>query len=344
MKLPWFNRPETRAADYSDAIVQALLSTAAGDVQEGLSAGREICAGFWQRSFSSARIKGSDVVGTALAPHLGYIGRSLVEHGEAIFYPDFNDGLTLIPASAVLVTGGPEPSSWKYELSLSGPSRVKTRRRLTADSVLHLYYVRGSRNPWKGISPIEGAATTRKLLDNLERRLAQEVGAAVGSLVPVPSVEVSGQLQTDIRAMKGEVTLVESMASAWGAGNTGAPPADFPIRRVGADPPATLPELRRDAERSVLAACGVPTDVLSGGDAAGQREGYRRFLHATVQPVMDGAAAQVSAFFGQPIAFDLSKMFAGDLSGRARAFQSMVNGGKTVEEAARIAGLMEPQE
>ena len=340
MKIPFWNRPETRAADYTDAFVTALLNSSSGAVQEGLTGAVEVCAGFWQRSFSSALIKGSDLIGEALAPHLGYIGRSLVEQGEAIFYPDFTEGLTLIPASSATVTGGPEPSTWMYELTLSGPTSVKTRRRLTADSVLHVVYVRGTRNPWQGISPIAGAATTRKLLDNIERSLAMEVGGAVGSLIPVPNIEVSGQLQTDIRNMKGEVTLVESSAAAWGAGQTGAPPADFPLKRVGADPPATLPELRRDAERSVLAACGVPTDVLQGGDAAGQREGYRRFLHSTIQPVCDGVAAQVSAFFGTPIRFDLSKMFAGDLSGRARAFQSMVNGGKTVDEAARISGLM----
>lgn len=344
MKIPFWNRPETRAADYSDAIVQALLSSASGEVQEGLTGAVEIAAGFWQRSFSSALIKGSDLIGEALAPHLGYIGRSLVEHGEAIFYPDFTGGLLLLPASSSIVTGGPEPASWRYELTLSGPTSVKTRRRLTAESVLHLYYVRGARNPWKGISPIAGAATTRKLLDNLERRLAQEVGGAVGSLIPVPNIEVSGQLQTDIRALKGQTTLVQSTAAGWDAGQTGAPPADFPIRRVGADPPATLPELRRDAERSVLAACGVPTDVLQGGDAAGQREGYRRFLHSTVQPVMDGVGAQVSAFFGTPIRFDRSKMFAGDLSGRARSFQSLVNGGMDITKAASLAGLMEPQE
>ena len=344
MKIPFWNRPEKRSADYSDAIVQAVLSTAQGDVQEGLSAGIEICAGFWQRSFSSAQIKGSPVVAAALAPHLGYIGRSLVQHGEAIFYPDFDDGLVLLPASSAIVTGGPEPSTWQYELSLSGPTSVKTRRRLSADSVLHIYYVRGSRNPWKGISPIEGAATTRKLLDNIERSLAREIGGAVGSLIPVPNVETSSQLQADIRGMKGEVTLVESSASAWGAGQTGAPPADFPLKRVGADPPETLPILRRQVEESVLAACGVPVSTLGGTQATAAREQYRQSLHNTIEPVLTGVAAQVSSFFGLSISFDTSRMFAADLSGRARALQSMVGGGMAVERAAALAGLMEPEE
>jgi hypothetical protein len=34
-------------------------------------------------------------------------------------------------------------------------------------------------------------------------------------------------------------------------------------------------------------------------------------------------------------------MFASDLSGRARAFQSMVGGGMDVSKAAALAGLMD---
>ena len=61
-----------------------------------------------------------------------------------------------------------------------------------------------ARHPWRGISPIKAAGTTRKLLENLEVRLAQETGSAVGSMIPVPSVQASGGLQSDIRGMRGE--------------------------------------------------------------------------------------------------------------------------------------------
>ena len=37
------------------------------------------------------------------------------------------------------------------------------------------------------------------------------------------------------------------------------------------------------------------------------------------------------------------RLFAGDLSGRARAFQSMVGGGLDVEKAAALSGLMEAE-
>ena len=144
----------------------------------------------------------------------------------------------------------------------------------------------------------------------MSARLAQEVGGAVGSLIPVPNIEVSAQLQADIRALKGQTTLVQSTAAGWDTGQTGAPPVDFPIRRVGADPPETLPILRRQVEESVLAACGVPVSTLGGVQATAAREQYRQALHNTIEPVMTGVAAQVSAFFGTEITFDLSRMFA----------------------------------
>ena len=339
-----FSKRETRDQDYTDVVVQALLAAASGDVAEGLTAGKEIAAGHWQRAFSSAAVTPDGVLADALAPHLGFIGRAMVEHGEAIFALDFSDGLTLLPASNATISGGPNPASWTYELTLSGPSTTLTRRPLLSSAVLHLFYAIGARNPWRGISPIEASQTTRKLLDNLELRLAQEMGAAVGSVIPVPQVSSTFQLQADLRAMKGQVMLVESTAQGWGAGETGAPAADYPVRRIGANPPATLPELRRQAEQSVLAACGVPVTVLGGSDAAGAREAYRQFLHGTIQPVADSVAVQIGAHFETELGFDFSRLFASDLSGRARAFQSMVNGGMDVAKAAALAGLMESEE
>ena len=43
------------------------------------------------------------------------------------------------------------------------------------------------------------------------------------------------------------------------------------------------------------------------------------------------------------LALSFNRMFASDLSGRARAFQSMVGGGMDVQKAAALAGLMETE-
>ena len=341
MRFPWQKR-ETRAADaaYTDVVVQAILAAAKGDVASGLTAGVEIAAGQWQRAFASAEITPEGVVADLLRPHLGFIGRSLVLRGEAVFEVDVDGDLRLLPASTITVEGGPSPSSWIYQLTLAGPSETVTRT-LSADRVLRLYYAQSATNPWRGISPIEASGTTKKLLDNLEEKLAQETGQSVGSLIPVPNVDSTGDLQTDIRGLKGQVALVESMALGHGTGATGAPPGDYVVRRIGANPPDVLRGLRREVEESILAACGVPVTALSAGGGTAAREAFRQFLHLTIMPTSTEIAAQIQTFFELPtFSFSFDKLFASDLAGRARAFQSMVGGGMDVNKAAALAGLM----
>ena len=55
--------------------------------------------------------------------------------------------------------------------------------------------------------------------------------------------------------------------------------------RIGANPGPTLPAVHERATREVYAACGVPADLFERTDGTAAREGFRRFLHATVQPM-----------------------------------------------------------
>ena len=346
MKFPWTRREETRAdQSYTDVVVHALLAAATGDVVSGLTAGVEIAAGHWQRAFASAELTPQGPVADVLTPHLGFIGRALLHRGEAVFEVAVVDGrLTLIPASSFTITGGPTPSEWMYQLTLAGPSEAITRT-LSSGRVLHLFYAQSAASPWKGVSPIEAAGTSRTLLANLETRLAQEIGQSVGSLIPVPNVQSSDQLQTDIRKLKGQVTLVESMSKDWGEGQAGAPAGDYQVRRIGANPPDVLRALRREVEESILGSAGVPITALSGGQGTASREAFRQFLHLTIMPVASELAAQVQRFFELPtFSFSFDRLMASDLSGRARAFQSLINGGMDLTKAAALAGLMEPQE
>ena len=94
-------------------------------------------------------------------------------------------------------------------------------------------------------------------------------------------------------------------------------------------------------EQSLLASAGVPTSSLGGADAGASREQYRQFMRAPLfQPTLDGVAAQIGDHFETEMTVDLSRLFASDLSGRARAFQSMVKGGLDVTAASALAGLM----
>ena len=106
-------------------------------------------------------------------------------------------------------------------------------------------------------------------------------------------------------------------------------------------PPQTLISLRNEAQASILAACGCPGSLLERADGTWAREEFRRFLHSTISPVARVVAGELADKLDTPgLAFDFSALFASDLSGRARAFQSMVGGGMSIEKAASLAGLM----
>ena len=68
MKIPFLNRPETRAG-YTDAIVEALLKQATGSTTASVSSlgVTEACAGLWGRSF--ARCNGYAVHSGYQCPH-----------------------------------------------------------------------------------------------------------------------------------------------------------------------------------------------------------------------------------------------------------------------------------
>lgn len=100
--------------------------------------------------------------------------------------------------------------------------------------------------------------------------------------------------------------------------------------------------LRSDAATAVLSACGVPVELVAGGGRNFAGEAYRRFLHATVAPLGELVQDELRDKLDAPaLSLNFDRLFAADLSGRARAFQSLVSGGMDVERAATLAGLME---
>ena len=340
----WLNR-ETRQADYSDQVAALLEATS-----EGLRgnadwiAAREIALGLWGRAFASAQVTPTDgYVEAALTPSvLEMIGREVIAKGEVLFLIEVENGqLRLSPASDWTVAGGPDPASWTYALTRAGPSRSYTRKSVPASSVVHIRYGVESREPWHGVGPLEHASTTATLAANVEARLAEELGQSAGSLLPVPDGKKKADLQSDLRNIKGRLALVDSTASGWGEGSQGAPKRDLMQMRIGANPPEVLSILRSEAALSVLASCGVPISVLSKADGTALRESWRQFLHASVIPVSLNVASELTAKLDTNVSLSFDRMFASDLSGRARAFQSMVGGGMDVTKAAALAGLME---
>ena len=296
----------------------------------------EACAGLWGRSFASATVTPVNMATAALTPAvLEAIGRRLLLHGEAVFEITVEDGaVRLVEASNWEIE---ERGQWLYRADFSTPEGTY-HRTLTADRVLHPRIGATPKRPWQGESPIPSA--TARLACGLETKLTQEVAGPVGNVLPLPHKGSVAALQADIDKLSGRTVLVESTAAGYGD-KEAAPRGDWQTRRIGANPPSAMIELRKEVQASILAACGCPGSLLERSDGTLAREEMRRFLHSTISPVARVVADEMAVKLDTPgLAFDFSSLFASDLSGRARSFQSMVGGGMEVSKAAALAGLM----
>ena len=104
--------------------------------------------------------------------------------------------------------------------------------------------------------------------------------------------------------------------------------------------PDSSVSLRTAAGEAVLSACGVPVSLVTDADGTSQREAWRRFVMASVEPLLAIAGDEIAAKLDMRVSFDLSRLWAHDLAGRASSFKAMVTAGMEIERAASLSGLM----
>ena len=339
---PFGNQLETRAdSSYTDTLIAALVGRAQGKAVPSATAALEACAGLTGRGFASAEVSGPDPITSALTPGvLELVGRSLIRRGEIVFLLDTMAGkLRLVPAESHDVSGGPFPEEWEYRLTLGGPSRSAIHEFVPAQSVLHFRHAVDPSTPWRGNSPIAVAHLAGKLSAETARALADESSGPVGRLlgIPVDGADATVEaLKTDIANAKGKMAIIE--AGDWGNAG-GDSKVDLETRRFGAEPPASLVELVSVASREIYAACGFNAALWGGAQAASVGEAWRLALFGVLSPLGRLVQAELQSKLDDEVSLTWTELRASDLSGRARAFQSMVGGGMEVERAAGLAGL-----
>ena len=181
------------------------------------------------------------------------------------------------------------------------------------------------------------ADATGALSGSLERSLANEAKTPHGFLLPVPAADEVTEDETDpladmkkdLAGLDGGLSVVETTHHGWGEGRGAAPQKDWMPNRLGPSPPQALCTLREDVHRTILSACGI-SPAMTGGrsDGTARREAYRTFAHMSLAPVGRIVAAELAAKLDIPnLRFDWSGLMAGDITGKARAFKSLVGGG-----------------
>lgn len=334
----------------TDTLIAGLLAQATGELRAdpGATAALEAAAGIWSRALAAARVTPENERTRAITPaFLGCIGREWIRRGESVHAIEVDRAgrVRLSPCSTWNLTGSYDPSSWRYRLDMEGPSGNVTRQ-LPASGVIHSRFATDPRRPWAGLPPTSYASATAVLLANAETRLGQEAGGPVGHLIPVPADGGDGSDADPLAALKqtvgklaGRVALVETVAAGWGEGMASAPRSDWKPQRFGPNPPASLVSLRSEAASAILAACGVPLALVSDADGTSQRESYRRFTMAALEPVADGLATELAEKLETPVGFDFRGLWAHDLAGRAAVYDKLVSSGMAAPDALRLSGM-----
>ena len=328
------------AAPYTDAIINQILAMSQGaadsDASVQATAALEIAAGVVSRAFAVADVSGADIPPVQLAA----LARAVVTRGEALAY---YDGMALLPVVTYEIYGPARRMEWRYHCDFDSPGGNTMSLHVPARRMVHWQYSYDLGRPWIGVGPMQRAIEGGQLAANVERALRRESSGTVGYLLPIPTDADDAsvtQLKADLKALHGRTSVVETTAGGWGEGRIAAPRSDYVPQRIGPAPPVSMVEVHRAIQRAVLAACGVPVELVEPAEGTGAREAWRRFLHGTVQPLAMVFADELSRVYMRPVTLTFEKLFASDIAGRARAFQSMVGAGMEVGQAAALSGLM----
>ena len=349
MRLPWTKAPATenyQDSSYTDALISALIRQArgrtAGAALTSETGALESAAGLVGRAFMAYEVVGDAMYTRALTPQvMELIGRSLLRRGDSVFYMDTSDGLTLLPAQTHSIAGGPMPASWTYDVSLAGPGELKTLRPLSAEGVLHFRLNCDVETPWRGHAPLGVARGIGDLLAEVTTYLTQESGKPRGGFIGTPKDgedNTINQLKADVKTAAGALLFVESQDEEWEGG--GKATGGWNVKNFGPEVGAGMVEVAKMARAEALGVLGLNEALFGGADSAALREAWRLALFSLIAPLGHLVESELQAKLDPGISLTWTELRASDLAGRARSFQAMVKGGKTVDEASQLAGLM----
>ena len=346
MRIGWGLARQPKAMEirnsYTDIVTQALVAAAAGNSTpspDGLGVVQAVSQ-LWAKCFAAATVTPAGAVDPAVLADIGY---GLATTGEFVALLEFDEvgRPVLRQAASVEIAGDFRPESWRYLLSLPGPS-VDTRRRAVADEVVHVRINATSAAPWAGRSPIQAAHLTGRLAALLERSIGDESGGPTGSLVTAPegTGDVS-KLSAALSALRGRLGLVESHAGGYGD-KAAAPARDWKPERLGPAFTSAEVSLRESVCSEIASIYGISSVILgASSDGTAMRESLRRYLRVTIQPLAKVAAVELGRVLEQDVSFSFEDLRASDVTGAARAWRSLAGPEAVMDQqqAARLTGL-----
>ena len=348
-----FRKPERRQATVQSGFVDAWLAAATAGIgaSPALTSAVETAAGWYSRGLSVAVPEPMTGATAALdSDCLAMVGRGFARRGESVFLIEVSRGRAmLLPVADYHILGaGVRESDWRYTVTINGPARTEVLRNVSPDRVFHPRRA-DPVAPWAGISPLQSARDSGKLLASIEQRLMQEVsGSPVGSIVPVPAGadaeddERFDEARSALMGLKGGLAMPETHASGLGEGRAAAPARDWQPTRLGPNPPATMVQLREAVYRAALTAYGINPGLTEKGDGTAAREALRQ-LAIALKSIAATIAREAVRKLDAPPGFrlDMSGVRAWDVQGQARSVKALTDAGMPLSQATTLAGLME---
>ena len=233
---------------------------------------------------------------------------------------------------------------WKYQLETYQPPGKVRSYVVPRDAVAHFMWTEHPREPWRGVSPLGAASKLGTLAARVEAKLAEDLATPTAHLVPIPCDGGSPKLDAlkgDIGKAAGGAVLVEGTTSGWEETRAQAGTRnDWKAQRLGPEIPEGLLAAYRDVQIAVGAACGIPAGLLDpAADGTAQRESYRRFVMASVQPVADQIAEVAGEALDTEISLGFASLHAQDITGRSTAMARLVEAGLSLPDAQKLVGL-----
>ena len=357
MRWPWKRESRQSGGGYTDAIVAAIEAQASAKVADVSStAAVEAAAGALSRAFMAAEVEGPSWVRDAVSPvWLAQVGRSLIREGASLSVIVMGqDGMVELVPAAYWNFENLDPGAQEGERELTWQARVSTYGPSTSYTRLvdreRLIFIRWGTSPgtrYRGQGPLSWAHLTARLQGEVERSLADEAQGPLAHLLAIPTDggddtddDPLKALKSDIRTARGKALLVETTAAGWGESKSAAPQSDWKAQRLGPSPPDAFAALADSSFARMLAACGMPPALFAAdATSTGSREALRQWHLGVVRPIAKMLELELSARLEAPVRFIFDN-YPVDLAGRAAAFQKLVAGGVSVNEALVTAGLL----
>ena len=318
---------------YTDLVLAGLLAQQGrgAATAEWATGAVQSAAGLWARCLSVATSEHE-----AVSPDvLGGIGFDLA------VVVDGSGRVALLRAASWNISGGADPATWLYDVSLSGPTGTHTRV-VPSDGVLHVRYLPDNRTPWRGVAPWKRAPTLSKLAAEVEAALVREVRLPTKIVIPMPqggNIDTN-TLRSDFQNNEFQIAFPTTTSAGFGAGRSSAPLTDWKVSRLKSEPDESLVGLCKDVPGQVGVLYGIPNVLTSGAGSETQtREAFRRFVLTAIEPLALIVSRELTRVFEQPIELDLSELAHADIAGRARAFKALVASGMPAADAALFAGV-----